>query len=95
MSPATATRRRRRKPTAAKIGKEAWQVIDPEGQVLAMRDGKTHTDGAVLNLAQGIAERKYDDEVELVVQLVPLFGDPDPHFRVVRDADGVVHTARI
>ena len=97
MSPATVTRRCRRcrrKPATAKIGKEAWQIVDPEGQVLAIRDGKTHSDGAVLNMAQRLAER-YDGEIELVVQLVPLFGDPDPHYRVVRDMDGIVRTARI
>ena len=90
----TAVRRGRRKPATAKIGKEAWQVIDPDGEVLAIRDGKTHSDGAVLNMAQRIAER-YSEEIELIVQLVPLFGDPDPHYRVVRDADGVVLTTRI
>lgn len=90
----TTTTRRRRKPTTAKIGKEAWQVVDPEGHVLATRDGKTHSDGAVLNMAQRIAER-HDDVIELTVQLVPLFGDPDPHFRVLKTADGVVHTGRL
>lgn len=94
MSTATKTRRGRRKPATAKIGKEAWQVVGPEGNELAVRDGKTHSDGAMLNMAQRLAER-HDGEIELIVQLVPLFGDPDPHYRVVRDADGVVLTARI
>lgn len=90
----TATRRRRRKaPATAKIGKEAWQVVNEQGHVLALRDGKTHSDGAVLNMAQRIAER-HDGEIELTVQLVPLFGDPDVHYRVVRAEDGTVLTWR-
>jgi hypothetical protein len=87
----TMTKRRK---TAPKIGKEAWQVVDPAGHVLAVRDGKTHTDGAALSLAQKIAE-KNDGEIELSVQLVPLFGDPDPHYRVVKNEDGIVLSYRV
>jgi len=88
----TTTKRKRitRRKKDDKIGKEAWQVIGPDGQVL--RETGWGPEVALV-LAQALAQY-YDKETELTVQLKPLFGEPDTFYRVVRNDDGVVLTYR-
>lgn len=88
----TKTRRRRSiKSDVPKLGKESWQIVGPDGEIL--RD-LPHGESVTLGLAQMLA-MKWDEKVkvvELIVRLKTLFGPPDPLFRVVRDSEGVVTT---
>jgi hypothetical protein len=88
----TTTKRRRKMTTP---GKEVWQIIDTTGAgtVLAERDAKTHSEGAVLNLAQKVAEKSIRRPL-FIVQLKPLFGEPDVFFRVCKNEDGIVLSYR-
>lgn len=89
---ATATRARRRKKTAVPtLGKEAWQVIGPDGRVLY--ETPYGAEVALIH-AQHKAFNDFEDEATLTVQLQPLFGEADTFYRVERDEDGVVFTYR-
>lgn len=88
---ATAQRRkprRRRTTKSTPLGKESWQIVDQDGNVL--RD-LGYSEGAVVGVAQGMAQH-HEDPVTLNVRLKPLFGDPDVFYRVVRDEDGNIWT---
>jgi hypothetical protein len=87
---ATAVRKRRRSSKVKDIvGKEAWQVVGPRGVMYETGNGPDVT----LVHAQRLAQEE-PGEVTLTVRLMPLFGEPDTHFTVVRDEDGAVLTYR-
>ena len=83
---------RRRKVQPPPPGKETHQIVAPDGSILR---NSPYGEGATLAVAQRLAQIDYDDEVELIVRVKTLFGDPDPLFRVVREEDGSVSTYRI
>lgn len=85
-----ATKRRRRKSKDPQIGKEAWQIVGPDGAVLREIG---HGEGATLGLAQNLAQKEECPET-LIVRLKPLFGEADEFYRVVREEDGSVSTYR-
>lgn len=90
---ATKKRRRRAPRKADVIGKEAWQVVAPDGSVLV--ETSNGPDVALVK-AQGEAQKmgKPEEPVVLVVRLKPLFGPTDEVFRVVLEEDGSVSTYR-
>ena len=81
-----ATRRRRK--AKEKVGKEAWQIVGPDGKVIKETG---HGAGPMLINAQTLVQKETCPD-ELEVRLKPLFGEPDTFYRVVLDEDGAVNT---
>ena len=87
---ATKTRRRLRRDSEPRLGKESWLIVAGDGKVLREVG---HSEGSALIMAQKLAEKSLEP-VAMTVQVKSLFGDPDTLYRVVRDEDGVVLTRR-
>lgn len=87
---ATRTRRRRRSKDPL-LGKEVWQIVGPDGDVL-YEGGQG--EGATLIRAQTLAQRLSPDlpTVSITVKLKPWFGEPDSFYTVRREEDGSVRT---
>lgn len=80
---------KRRKKATPKIGKEAWQIVGPDGSLLKETG---YGEGPALIQAHRIAEREFHEPAALTVRLKPLFGEPDEFYRVVRCEDGSIST---
>lgn len=76
-----ATRRRRRR-AEPKLGKEAWQIVGPSGEVLKELP---YGEGPAVAWAISYALKNCGEGAELIVRLKPLLGPPDDFYRVVRE----------
>jgi hypothetical protein len=73
------------------VGNEAYRVLTEDGREIAIKGMKS----LALLAAQERAQRDYTEPVKLVVERRTLFGAPVILYRVVRDEDGVIHSATI